>query len=337
MATGALFDHPDLMRRSGVLQGYDWAPYLAPRFPLLASESASHLGLYRVVRRVRARRFGVTPGIEEYYQPAHLVLDRAREFVEANRDQRWFLTVHLMDPQPPLQREGPTGTRTVWEGGAAPAPGEEDEARLAYQEAVGRVDQALGDLFAWLDEQGLGGDTLVVLTAPQGIALGERGDWGTGASLHDEQVHVPLIVALPDGARAGARVAAQVRLLDLAPTLARHLGAEVPVTWQGADLLGELPEAGIEALSEADGGPRRAVALREGGWKLVGMADPDMTVPPRLYHLATDTGEARDVASGAPTERERLARRLSELLQEAHYLAEGRGVPAVAPAGEGAR
>ncbi|MFH1469699.1 MAG: sulfatase [Pseudomonadota bacterium] len=332
--TGALFAHPELVRHAGVDQGYDWAPYLAPRFPLLASQSASNLGLYRVVRRLRARRFMVTPGIEEYHQPAPLVLDRAREFVAANRDRRWFLTVHLMDAQPPLQREGPEGSCTVWEGGGAPASGAEDDARLAYREAVARVDDALGSFLDWLDEQGLGNDTLVVLTAPQGIALGEHGTWGTGVSLFDEQVHVPLLVALPGGERGGTRVAAQVRLLDLAPTIARRVAAEIPATWQGADLLASLPESGLEAITEASGGVARGVALREASWKLLGVADPEASATARLYHIAADPGEAHDVAASEPATRERLARLLSARLQDAHYLAEGRGQAAEGPAAE---
>jgi arylsulfatase A-like enzyme len=333
LVTGALFDHPDLVRRAGVDQGYDWAPHLAPRFPLLASESASRLGLYRVVRRLRARYAGVTPGIEEFYQPVPLVLDRAREFVEANRARRWFLTVHLMDTQPPLQREGSEGSRMVWEGGGPPPAGAEEEARLAYREAVTRVDSALGAFFTWLDEQGLGGETLVVLTAPQGIALGEHGTWGTGASLFDEQVRVPLIVALPGGERAGTRIADQVRLLDLAPTLARRLGAEVPAQWQGIDLLGDLPADGLEAITEACDGPERVVALRASGWKLVGPAEPDPETPGQLFRLATDPSETRESTTAEPSVRDRLARRLSSLLQDAHYLAEGRGqhVPVEGP------
>ncbi len=347
LVTGALFNHPDLVRRYGLQQGFDWYPYLAPRFPLFASQSASRLGLYRVVRRLRAERTPVVPGIEEYYQPAPIVLDEARHFIEANRDRRWFLVTHLMEPHPPLLQDSPVGTVAVWEGRGAPPVVEHDAARRAYAGAVAIVDEHIGRLLDWLDEQGLSEDTLVVLTSTHGIALGERDRWGTGGSLHDELLRVPLIVRLPDRQLAGSRVPFQVRHMDLPVTIAHELGVAVPKSWQGADLIDdellaaahgdrdwltavsawERSEASRAALSESGVIGRLDISLRAEGWKLLrsGRRDPHAAATLRLYRVSRDPGETVDLAEREVAVRERLERLMMEQLTQAQHIREGIG------------
>jgi len=347
MVTGALFNHPDLVRRFGLQQGFDWYPYLAPRFPMFASQSASRLGLYRVARRFRARRTNVVPGIEEYYQPAHVVLDEARLFMDANRDRRWFLMAHLMEPHPPMLQDTGTGTVTLWEGGRPPARDDRGAAREAYAAAVSEVDAHIGQLLAWLDEEGLAEDTIVVLTSPHGIALGERDRWGNGGTLHDELLRVPLIVKLPDGQLAGSRVPYQVRHMDLAVTLAHEIDAVVPETWQGADLIDdelltmsggdadwlsavsawERSPASRAALSESGMINRLDVALRAEGWKLLrsGRRDPHAPATLRLYRVSQDPGETVDLAEREVAVRERLERLMMEQLTQAQHIREGIG------------
>ncbi len=347
MVTGALFNHPDLVRRFGLQQGFDWYPYLAPRFPMFASQSASRLGLYRVARRFRARRTNVVPGIEEYYQPAHVVLDEARLFMDANRDRRWFLMAHLMEPHPPMLQDTGTGTVTLWEGGRPPARDDRGAAREAYAAAVSEVDAHIGQLLAWLDEEGLAEDTIVVLTSPHGIALGERERGGNGGTLHDELLRVPLSVTLPDGQLAGSRVPYQVRHMDLAVTLAHEIDAVVPETWQGADLIDdelltmsggdadwlsavsawERSPASRAALSESGMINRLDVALRAEGWKLLrsGRRDPHAPATLRLYRVSQDPGETVDLAEREVAVRERLERLMMEQLTQAQHIREGIG------------
>jgi arylsulfatase A-like enzyme len=347
LATGALFNHPDLVRRFGLQQGFDWYPYLAPRFPLMASQSASRLGLYRFVRRVRDKRTPVVPGIEEYYQPASTVLDEARLFIDANRAKRWFLVAHLMEPHPPLLQDSPVGTVPVWEGRGAPPVVEHDAARRAYAGAVTIADEHIGRFLDWLDEQQLSQDTIVVLTSTHGIALGERDRWGTGGSLHDELLRVPLIVRLPDGQLAGTRVPFQVRHMDLPVTIAHELGVAVPESWQGVDLIDdelleaaqgdrdwlsavsawERSEASRAALSESGMIGRSDVALRAEGWKLLrtGRRDPHAPATLRLFHVSQDPGETVDLSTREVAVRDRLERLMMEQITRAQHIREGIG------------
>jgi arylsulfatase A-like enzyme len=351
MVTGALLNHPDLVRLYGLQRGFDWSPYLAPRFPLLASQSASRLGLYRMVRRFRARHTPVVPGIEEYYQPATAVLDEARQFMEANHDRHWFLVAHLMEPHPPLLRDGPEGSMTVWQGGGPPPPGQEQVARDAYAEAVTRVDAEVGSLLGWLEDNGLDERTLVVVTGSHGIALGERDSWGSGGSLFDEVIRVPLIIRLPDRTLAGTRVPFQVRHIDVAVTIAHEVGATVPERWQGADLIepgvlqdpvGEDDASGVAgaweraaasrvAVSESGVIGQVSVALRTEGWKLLrtGRRDPHAPAWLRLYEVGRDPGETVDLAEREVGVRERLERVMMEQITQAQHLREGIGTGAL--------
>ncbi len=346
LVTGALFNHPDLVRRFGLQQGFDWYPYLAPRFPLLASQSASRLSLYRVARRFRARRTPVVPGIEEYYQPAETVLDEARHFIEANKDQRWFLVAHLMEPHPPMLQDSATGTVAVWEGHGA-SPADHDAARRAYASAVTVADEHIGRLMEWLDEKGVSEHTIVVVTSTHGIALGERDRWGTGGSLHDELLRVPLIIRTLDPQLAGSRVPYQVRHMDVAVTIGHEVGVVIPEAWQGADLIDdellaaargdqdwlsavsawERSAASRAALSESGVIGRLDVALRAEGWKLLrsGKRDPHAPATMRLYHVSQDPGETVDLAEREVDVRARLERMMMEQLTQAQHVREGIG------------
>ena len=116
--------------------------------------------------------------------------------------------------------------------GVYPDPGQElvDRVVRMYDSEIRYVDQEFGKLLDGLRERGLldEGDWLI-LTSDHGEEFYERGRWGHGQSLFEEQLHVPLIVVGPE-AQAGARQEQEVNLLDVHQTVAEILGYrwEVP-------------------------------------------------------------------------------------------------------------
>src|SRR5262249_1115973 len=73
----------------------------------------------------------------------------------------------------------------------------------SYAAAISFVDAAIDSLLSELAGLGLADDCLVVLTSDHGQALGEHGLIGPHRPwLHDELVHVPLLLRLP-GSLAG--------------------------------------------------------------------------------------------------------------------------------------
>src|ERR1700733_11858464 len=112
-------------------------------------------------------------------------------------------------------------------------------ARRAYYGAIAYIDELLGRLMQALRAAALAEDTIVVLTSDHGEMLGERGLWYK-MSFFEGAARGPLIVAAP-GRFAPGRVAANVSLIDLAPTLIDLAGGDaLAETFDGRSLAPHL-------------------------------------------------------------------------------------------------
>ena len=168
-----------------------------------------------------------------------------------------------------------------------------DACEALYSGAVRSVDRWLGVLLDALRAEGVYDDTLVVFTSDHGEEFGEHHPGifynGHGHSMFEELVHIPLVVKLPASARAGTRVSAPVRLIDVYPTVLDVLG--VPrgaATIEGESLraLWEHPEesAARTALVEATAFGYELKALRTARRKyVVGIADATVAAQGRQY------------------------------------------------------
>lgn len=107
-----------------------------------------------------------------------------------------------------------------------------------YDGMVQRADRSLGALLDGLRAAGLQDDTVVVLAADHGQALGEHDHPGHGMLWHSE-LHVPLVIW---DAREPVphRVEQLVGLVDLAPTLLDLAGLPVPEDVAGRSLVPAL-------------------------------------------------------------------------------------------------
>jgi len=190
-----------------------------------------------------------------------------------------------------------------------------------YAGEVTYADAELGRLVSTLETWGLRDRLVVVVTADHGEGHGEHDIYYNHIGLWQEMVHVPLIVWAP------GRVPPAVREdlasgLDVAPTLLRLLGADVPATMEGHDLLGGAPprrEVVTEALLDLQ------VALQDGRWKLVRTLH-DYYATTRfhreagaveLYDLTRDPGERTNLAQVEPAQLADLQARL-EVWMAAH-------------------
>lgn len=252
--TGGLPNNINVTRSFNFQQGFDWFDYQAPAYIAGATESSSQLSMYNVVRKIRDRITGGKKRVEDYYQPADVVLGNAKRFMSANAAQRWFGFVHLMEPHDPYFERPFTGEGVGRAEMEHPPAALEAAIREAYRAEIGWMDTELGKLFAWMKAEGLYDKTTIVITSDHGEEFLEHGGWWHGTTLYDEQLHVPLIVKLPDSKWAGTRVPWQVRQLDTPATLAVLGGAVVPMAWTGDDLFEEDFEAAAVVLA-ASGGP----------------------------------------------------------------------------------
>ncbi len=96
--------------------------------------------------------------------------------------------------------------------------------RDAYDDCLSSLDEQLGRLFEELRQRNLLEKTLVIVTADHGEQLGERGLYGHGQSLYQQEVHVPLILAGPGIPATGQLIPEPVSTRDVAATVVDRLG-----------------------------------------------------------------------------------------------------------------
>src|SRR5262249_40666480 len=148
---------------------------------------------------------------------------------------------------------------------------------------------------------GLLDQMLLLVTADRGLPLGEHGIVGEFRPwLHDELIHLPLLVRLPGAAEAGRRVFALTQPVDLPPTLLESFGLPAPEV-HGHSLLplarGETEQVRAYACSGLRLGDAVEWALRtpEWGFLLPVRPAPDPTRRPQLYVKPDDRWEVNNV------------------------------------------
>ena len=118
--------------------------------------------------------------------------------------------------------------------GAPCHPGAVAQMRAQYYGLVAHVDHEIGRLLEALDELGLAGDTVVVLTSDHGEQLGDQG-LQEKCGYFPSSYAIPLIVT--DPRRSGGHVVrAPTEAVDVLPTLCELLGIPVPLQCDGQPL-----------------------------------------------------------------------------------------------------
>jgi arylsulfatase A-like enzyme len=189
-----------------------------------------------------------------------------------------------------------------------------EQSREAYRAAVERQSEVnVAELLGELERLGVRERTVVAFGADHGESWGERfPDKGDvegmyhlhGSALHDEILHVPLIVSAPG--LEPAVVETQVRTIDLAPTVI-ELGGLPAQPADGSSLLplarGEEHAERTALAMTSDRGVLSQIAVRRPPWKLIRRLDDDTET---AFRLDLDPRETIDRAAEAPDNLRRL-------------------------------
>lgn len=105
-----------------------------------------------------------------------------------------------------------------------------------YLKCVRSLDNNVGRLLAYLDEQGLAENTLVVYTSDQGFYLGEHG-WFDKRYMYEQSLRTPLVMRFPAALQIKGPSDQLVQNIDYAPTFMDLAGLEVPDDMQGQSLI----------------------------------------------------------------------------------------------------
>ena len=187
----------------------------------------------------------------------------------------------------------------------------------AYNSAITAADSAVGKLIAALQQRKIYGDTAVAVVADCGRSLGAHGEDANGVFLYDETIHVPLLIRLPQtqsaAKPASVRVAAKVRLVDIAPTLLEIAAIPVPSQMPGQSLL-RIAKAGGGG-SDQPAYSRADLPQRGFGWsgleswragKYLYVRAPK----PELYDLTADPAAAHNLAQSSKATLDTMAGQL---------------------------
>jgi uncharacterized sulfatase len=201
--------------------------------------------------------------------------------------------------------------------GLVPDPDFRRKAIAAYQACVSFADAQVGVLLDAMDRLDLWNDTVVVLAGDNGFHLGDHGGLFRKDTLFEEALHVPLVVAAPGLAHAGAVVRAPVELLDVYPTVVELAGLPAVPGLDGRSLGPLLADPGGPGRGPAVSyrrvqPPERAWSLRTETVRYTLWPDGSE----ELYDLRSKAAEAENVAARAEraAEKARLRARLEALV-----------------------
>ena len=258
------------------------------------------------------------------YRKADKTIDAVIPVLRKNRTKSNFIMVHLFDPHlhynaPPPFRFKYTKGRTI------PAPPlslgscleleSEDRSRPPvtediqyvrgmYMGEIGFVDFHLGRLMQQLKSLDMYDNTMLIIVADHGEEFWDHQKFEHGHTLYDELIRVPLIVKYPQDIKPVKKVvAAQVRIIDIMPTVFRWLGIEQPESFVGKSLtplvLGET-EAPRNSFSESTLYSFDKIAWRGSRYKYIIELDPDLTSAGELFDWQNDPGETTNLAGSMP-------------------------------------
>ena len=120
-----------------------------------------------------------------------------------------------------------------------------------YLRVVASIDDNVGRLLDYLDDEGIAEDTVVIYTSDQGFFLGDHG-WYDKRFMYEESLRMPYIMRYPRGIEAGGVNDDMVLNVDFAPTCLELAGLPAQDAMQGRSfapqLNGDTPDDWRESM-----------------------------------------------------------------------------------------
>ena len=211
-----------------------------------------------------------------------------------------------------MQPLGTTDNTSEQQEAVADLDGIRARVETMYAASVLQADQNLKSVIDQLKQRGLWDRTLFILLADHGEEMGERGMWQHDQSVHEELIHVPLIIRFPHDEFARRRVTEPVSLVDVLPTIMDYLRRpELSHDARGCSLMplirgdgdvktGELKVTAMRHNRKKYFRPNKDkrgdlnVVVRQGRWKGIWNVEVGTF---ELYDLSSDPAERTDLSS----------------------------------------
>jgi len=200
--------------------------------------------------------YGFSKGFDSYYEgrggvfhmnSAELIYEAASNWLDKNKNKRFFLFLHTYQPHNPYVSPYPyntvfLGNNPKWEhlnllGFLGGKKGiykklSEKERRNAiglYDGEIHYLDESLiGPLIKKLKNIELYENTMIIFTSDHGEEFFEHGAWDHGHSLYNESIRVPLIIKFPGKKFRGKKITGTVSQVDIMPTILKEMKIDCP-------------------------------------------------------------------------------------------------------------
>lgn len=321
--TAAFADNPFLTSHFNQDRGFDsfygtdyWADEASIGDEILfqLNEAASNVSdalsdgpLYQGLKRVYDTfRSTVEAQSEQTLSSDRQIVEQARDWIELaeERDEPYFVWVHLMDAHHPYQYF-PEHRETIGisddsehvriPGNVVDAPEEPRQEILdTYDANLREADSHIGRLVKSISD-----DSTIVVTGDHGEEFGRHNPFHQ-ASVYNSISRVPLIIRSPE--IVSGQVTNAVSHIDIPATVAELAGVEEqPALWEGIPLDGlEPPERDIFLGIEKPGEIQGAVVRDD--WKYhCTMSDLSSIDQESVYDIESDPNESRDVSATEET------------------------------------
>lgn len=154
----------------------------------------------------------------EYRKPAQEMYDRMSQEQRTNWDAHYAPIIEKFKKEKPIGKD-----LALWKY---------NRYMKDYLATIQSVDDGVGQLLDYLDNNGLTKNTIVVYTSDQGFYLGEHG-WFDKRFMYEESFRTPILMRYPKEITPNTIVDELVQNLDFAPTFLDYAGAEISSDIQG--------------------------------------------------------------------------------------------------------
>ena len=104
-----------------------------------------------------------------------------------------------------------------------------------YLRCVASIDENVGRLLDYLDENQIAEDTMVIYTSDHGFFLGDHG-WYDKRFMYEESIRIPFLMRYPRAVEAGVTSERIALNVDFAPTILDYAGVSEPQNMQGRSI-----------------------------------------------------------------------------------------------------
>jgi len=251
-----------------------------------------------------------------------LMAREAGEFIEAHRDEPFFMYFALNTPHYPYQGDA-DWVKHYTDAGV-------DYPRNLYAAFVSTMDESIGALMATLDALKIRDDTIVIFQSDHGHSTEERAHFGGGSagpyrgakfSMFEGGIRVPAIISWTGHLPGNATRDQVAHGCDWLPTIAELCDVPLPETAiDGKSLVGVINDRNAPSPHDVihwqvGRGNRAQWAVRQGPWKLIGnprdssdMAELGEEDGLFLVNLEEDVTEMKNLRGEYPEKVEELVK-----------------------------